>query len=36
MSIWSMLNWLAWAASAIIFLLMICDFIRVEKERLKT
>jgi len=31
---WAVLNWAAWAASALIAALIIVDFIKVEKARL--
>lgn len=33
MNIWSMANWFAWLASAVLFTIMAIDFIRVEQER---
>lgn len=33
MSAWTMINWGAWAASAVIALVILLDFIGVEKRR---
>lgn len=34
MSLWSIMNWVAWIISAILFGLIMIDFIRVEKAHL--
>ncbi len=33
MRFWSMMNWVAWALSGLILLLLISDFIKVERQR---
>lgn len=32
MSFWSAMNWFAWAAAVILFVIMAVDFVRVERE----
>lgn len=33
MSFWSIMNWVAWGMCGVIFLLIMSDFILVEKEQ---
>ena len=35
MSIWSMMNWVAWGLCVVVVVLIMTDFIRTEKERSK-
>ncbi|MGK0465815.1 hypothetical protein [Clostridium sp.] len=33
MSFWSIMNWITWLLCGVFFLLIVIDFIKVEKER---
>ena len=33
MSVWSVMNWVAWALSGLLLTVILVDFIRVERDR---
>lgn len=33
MSFWAVMNWVAWGLCAILFILIVLDFVKVEKEQ---
>lgn len=35
MGFWSLMNWVAWGMSALVLLLILLDFIKVETEKTK-
>lgn len=36
MSFWSVMNWVAWALSAVLFFIIAKDFIQVEKRKARS